>query len=214
MTAENFQSISGELREPSEWTLLREGVHRAGKQELERRVKENPVPTDIELALGAFVEELEQPVREAIINLNKKGYSTQSSGFWGAGSDAQEIDINGDVEGNIGLDEKTCAKIRALGVEITKSRFRTQIKFNPQKPDAIEIKNKWDEIANLFPDRKQLPEPSNSVGSSDFREKYADPRRIRIMEIEYGLQAGYYEDRPAYKEQLRQEMSGLRQKIG
>ena len=47
------------------------------------RLKENPASTEEELYMGVFTEWIEPQVRDAIIEMSRKGYATQSSGFHG-----------------------------------------------------------------------------------------------------------------------------------
>lgn len=213
MNNEKFISISGEQRETSEWTLLREEILQSSHREVEHRLQTNPIPTELEMILGAFVEDLEYPVREAVVNLTRKGYTTLSSGFFGKESRLQALEILGDKYGDIGISDEVCAEVEKIGVKMVASRFVTQIIFEPRNASTDEIKQKWDEIVGLFPDKGILPVPSHSVGSVDFREKYSGRKRIKIMDIQHGLQAGYYDNDPTYRKELEQTLLRLQKEI-
>ena len=57
--------------------------------------------------MGAFVEWLEPQVRSAILEMNRKGYATQSSGFHGTRCELQMVDglftiERADISGDLG----------------------------------------------------------------------------------------------------------------
>jgi hypothetical protein len=80
---------------------LRRQVHESMRAEEDVRLRENPKPTEEELYMGAFVEWLEPQVRAAVVEMNRKGYATQSSGFHGTECEIQAID------GIFTIDEET-----------------------------------------------------------------------------------------------------------
>jgi len=97
---------------------LRQSVHQEMDEALQDRLSNIDLSiTGDELRLGAFMEELEPQVRNALIVLNKKGYKTHSSGFYGSESgqgDLQAIDM----EGNYSLDEEIVKKLNDMGVRV------------------------------------------------------------------------------------------------
>ncbi len=140
-----------------------EGVYNKTRE----RIITNPQPTDEEFRLGAFVEELEPQVAYAVREFNRKGYSTSSSGFYGNHGEIQVID------GNFDLDTETIQKLTAIGVKyIKKNSVWGWIQFDPQEPDLGSMKQKWDEIASILPDKGKIAEPSNNNASNEFRRKY------------------------------------------
>lgn len=91
---------------------LRQRVHQSMKKEEQARLKENPTPTEEELYMGAFREWLEPQVRDAIIEMYRKGYATQTSGFHGTKPELQMID------GYFSIDQKTKEMLEGMGVEV------------------------------------------------------------------------------------------------
>ncbi|MBP9695295.1 MAG: hypothetical protein KBD73_02740 [Candidatus Magasanikbacteria bacterium] len=158
---------------------LREQIHKEIEAETEKRIRENPKPTEEETMAGAFREMIETQVRDALFEFYRKGYPTESSGFGGEFGETQSLD------GYFEIDEETKKKMEALGVKVLKgidlglpgqTEKYTYIQFNPSNPDTDEIKKKWDTIAALLPQRKEPAQPSISGGSEDFRKQYAANR--------------------------------------
>jgi hypothetical protein len=158
---------------------LRREVNQGIEEETQERIRTNPVPTETEIELGAFVEMLEPQVRDALIHMHQKGYSTESSGFGGEQSDLQVID------GVIALDDRTIAQLEAQSVQVKVSKLfshpYTRIIFRPEQPDLAKIKEKWDAIAALLPDKGQPALPSTSDGAVEFRKRFA-PHSLYLEE--------------------------------
>jgi len=152
---------------------LRTEVHKRMDAEIMERIKTNPVLTETEDRLGAFVEMLEHQVRDAVLEFNRKGYATYSSGFFGKHNEVQAI------AGFFTLDDETKARLATQGVEIEdkklfKGRFtETIVAFRPQEPDLAKIKEKWDAIASMLPDKGQPALPNFTNASVQFRKTYA-----------------------------------------
>ena len=124
------------------------------------------VPTDIEKRLGIYVEMLEPQVQHAVLEFNKKGYSTDTSGFM---DDPQSQTISGDFS----LDEKTIAKLEKMEIiVITNPSGYTQLQFFPTAADMKAIKKMWDAIAALLPDKGVESEYSMTSKARNFRKKY------------------------------------------
>ncbi|GAC1362281.1 MAG: hypothetical protein NVSMB38_45420 [Ktedonobacteraceae bacterium] len=87
-------------------------------------------------------------MRDAVFVLNKKGYRTLSSGFYGKYCEYQSID------GFFTINEETAKKICALGAiaelyqEVPGYTF---IKFWPKIAELNSIKVMWDSIAEVLP---------------------------------------------------------------
>lgn len=64
-------------------TLERDKAHAQTKLFHEKRLAENPVPTEEELRVGTYREFLEPQIRDAIFVFNNKGYYTIDSGYHG-----------------------------------------------------------------------------------------------------------------------------------
>lgn len=65
------ESISAENLERDRtnqfWASLRKRVHEQQMIEIAERIRTNPQPTDEELAIGAFAEEIEPQARDAVL---------------------------------------------------------------------------------------------------------------------------------------------------
>jgi hypothetical protein len=152
---------------------LRREVHKGMKAEITERVRNNPVFTETEDSLGVFVELLEPQVRDAVLELNRKGYTTYSSGFFGKRHEVQAI------AGVFALDDEIKKELAPHDVEIEdKQWFRgrfthTIIAFKPQEPDLAKIKQRWDLIAAILPDRGQLALPNFLNTAVELRKIYA-----------------------------------------
>lgn len=147
----------------SEFQRLCDAVHREMEQAINARLDAGyQRPTDLELELDAFEEEIEPQVLNAVKIFNAKGYKTVSSGFYGADCADQCID------GPFSLDGSTIGKLEAIGVRVepypkTYGVPGTMVKFSPNEPDLEKIKAKWDHIAALLPDRR---DQGNNTGPS------------------------------------------------
>ncbi|MFH1597551.1 MAG: hypothetical protein ABIB97_00575 [Patescibacteria group bacterium] len=146
------------------------------------RIKSNPHPSEEEILAGGFREMIEPQVRDAVFEFRRKGYATQSSGFYGENGESQSID------GYFTLDESIKQQIEALGVVIKNGNEvglpglgdqYTFIQFKPTNPSLDEIKCRWDQIAEFLPDPGKPVEPAVSGRADDFRKKFA-PERVDI----------------------------------
>lgn len=130
------------------------------------RISKNPHPTVVEYRLGIFIEMLEPQVEQAVLEMNKKGYSTDVSGF--TETPGEQI-----IEGDFLLDYPTIKKLRNLGVlvEITSSSY-TRLQFSTAEANILKIKHKWDTIVSFLPDKKQDTPPSMTRRAREFRTRY------------------------------------------
>jgi hypothetical protein len=167
--------------------LLREQVHNSMKAEEEVRLRENPKPTEEELYMGAFVEWLEPQVRTAVVEMNRKGYATQSSGFHGTQCEIQTID------GILTIDEKTKAALKQMGVDVwrgpdigvPKNKLVTMLRFHAKYPSVEIIREQWDAVAAVLP-KKAFPAGIRPIcdRAEIFREEYA-PEHPSLEEARY-----------------------------
>lgn len=124
-------------------------------------------PTDMELKLGAFAMMLEPQVRDAVLEFNRKGYSTDNSGFMGYAE-------NQSLEGDFTLDAISRKRLEKLHVIVeTNPSGYTRLQFWPVEADIDKIKATWDQIASILPDKLTVSSPSMTRGSREFRQKYA-----------------------------------------
>ena len=163
---------------------LRKQVHESMRAEEEMRFRENPKPTEEELYMGAFVEWLEPQVRAAVVEMNRKGYATQSSGFHGTECAIQAID------GLFTIDEQTKGLLNQMGVDVLrgadigtpKNKLVTMLKFRAKDPSIDKIKDRWDAVAAVLP-KKSFPEGIIPIcdRAEIFREEYA-PEHLSLEE--------------------------------
>lgn len=144
------------------WRKLRQEVLKNSEIALAERLKTNPVPTELECRIGAFVEELEEQVRDAVILMNEKGYCTASSGFAGA----DQV-----IDGEFKLDKEIVAKLKKAGAKVS-GRVWSEIRFTPLEQDISKIKKIWAKIVSILPDKGHIAETSMTVGAEEFRKKY------------------------------------------
>lgn len=155
---------------------LREQVHASMKAEEAVRLRENPKPTEEELYMGAFVEWLEPQVRSAVVEMNRKGYATQSSGFHGTDCEIQAID------GLFTVDAETKDVLKQMGVDVwrgpeigvPKNKLITMLRFQAKNPSVDKIKDQWDAVAAVLP-KKEHPAGIRTIcdRAEEFRLQYA-----------------------------------------
>ena len=130
---------------------LRSKVHRQMDKNVQARLDTgNRLPTNFELELDAFKEEIELQVWNAVKIINKKSYKTISSGFAGEYGERQQID------GPFFIDNTTKEKLKLMGVLVMPYpdpyMYGEMIIFYPKKPDLVEITALWNRIAHILPD--------------------------------------------------------------
>lgn len=171
------ESSKPELRSEA-FSELRKQSHEQIERETAERVKANPKPSEEEINAGAFPEMLEPQVRDAIFEMRKKGYATESSGFGGKTGEVQSMD------GYFEIDAKTEQALRDMGVDVLRDQgfgpAYSFIRFSPDKSDLGTIKAKWDAVARLLPDSGRQAEPSISGHAEEFLTKYA-PERADVL---------------------------------
>lgn len=174
MSFEDGQGQQENIRK--QFGQLREEVHQMMETEEERRLAENPTPTEQELYMGVFQESLEPQVRAAVTEMFRKGYATQSSGFHGGEYEMQMID------GWFTIDAETKEKLSQIGVEVLrgadigvpKNKIMTALRFRARRPSVEEMKARWDEVAAVLPE-KTLPQGIRAISdrSEEFRQEFA-----------------------------------------
>ncbi len=146
------------------------------KVEEEKRLRDNPRPTAEELYMAAFAEWLEPQVRDAVREMYRKGYATQSSGFHGEDSAVQMID------GYFSVDEKTKRVLEQMGVEVLrgadvglpKNKILTVLRFRASNPSVAQMKERWDAVAAALPKKILRPGVLPICDrAEEFRKQYA-----------------------------------------
>ena len=98
--------------------------------------------------------------------MNKKGYSTDSSGF--ADNPCDQM-----IEGDFQLEEKTIKALESFGVQVdTNPSGYTRLQFSPLEADISKIKQKWNKIVSLLPSKNQIALTSMTKKARDFRLVY------------------------------------------
>lgn len=143
---------------------LRNEVHASQELEQIRRVEENPVPTTEELSLGAYAEMIEPQVRDAVFAIRKKGYNTVSSGF--NDMNMQSMFFSERIAD--ALSPQIIKKIEEAGAEVSGNG----ISFSCDEADLGKIRERWDAIAELLPERGIRAVNSPFPTAQDFRERY------------------------------------------
>ncbi|MHC2268947.1 hypothetical protein [Bradyrhizobium diazoefficiens] len=145
----------------SQFGVLRQQIHQSMKTEEEARFRENPKPSEEEIYMAAFKEWLEPQVRDAIGQMYRKGYATQSSGFHGTKFELQQID------GLFTVDESTRTELNRMSVEVLRgvdigapdNKLVTILRFRAKDPSIVKMKEQWDAIAAA------LPKKTDSIGN-------------------------------------------------
>ena len=151
-------------------------------RELRERVDRNPAPTEEELSLGSYLEALEPQVRDAVREMRRRGYVTNSSGFYGYDHAAQV------VEGDFELPAAVAADLGRIDVEVERQRRITLVRFYPDDADLEEIRERWDRVAALFPDLGRAAPPTRDFDSGEFRRLHREGR-LRAGFIRHWLDA-------------------------
>ncbi len=134
--------------------------------ELKNRKLKNPKPDKLESRMGLFVEELEPQIKKAVLEMNRKGYSIDVSGFMSNPVDQM-------VEGDFNLEEESIEKLKAMGVIVeTNPSGYTRLQFSPVEADIKKIRQQWNKIVSILPDKNRIADASMTHKARDFRMKY------------------------------------------
>jgi len=138
------------------YARMRNEVHE--EMDLSRRTRDlASVPkSDFEEKAGILIEEIEPQVRQAVINLNDKGYKTQGSGFYGhtsqqiylsRDSDTGKID---DAFSNYYPSDELLEWLEAKNIELEVKP--DSITYNiKEKLNLAELEEIWNKITNDVP---------------------------------------------------------------
>lgn len=162
---------------------LRRKVHGQCLVDLGKRLQNCALrPTPEEISIGSFLEDLEVQVRDAVLGMNRRGYCTWSSGFYGNKSDMQGID------GPFVLDRQTIAKLEKAGATVRTKKFLgrnyTSITFYPTVPDTILIIKDWTKLISLIPSMGHKAILPENYSSAMFWERYASYKRIERIRLQ------------------------------
>lgn len=150
--------------------------------ELKNRLSGKPEPTEEEFNMGAYAEELEPQVREAVMGMRRKGYNTGSSGFWGTDHAEQAMDVATPI------DDYAKARLQEHMIHVTDKGLR----FRPADPtDMDAIKRTWDLVADILPDLGRHADPAQNHGADIFRYATRHHQYERYLE-DWLWQAGAF----------------------
>jgi len=147
---------------------LKYNIQKRTSLDLKKREQKKPDPDKVEYSLGAFLEEFEIQAREAVLNLHKKGYSIDFSGFC---SDPRNQMIEGDFQ----LEENVIEGLREVGVDVeTNASGYTRLQFSPVEAAMKKIKQQWKQVVSILPNKKERAAPSMTRKARDFRLNYSN----------------------------------------
>ncbi len=173
-------------------TNLRLQAYRQVINDLKKRLVTQPKPTSEELFLGCYVEMLEPQVREAVREMNQKGYTTSSSGFY---TTKQAID------GFFKIPPNFQEELKNLGAITLEEKNYTTISFMTKQRTLSAVKNQWLQIVRLLP-QKTKGEPSDTLGSDLFRKNPIYAAFYSIGELEYYCARLRHTHRLSYKARI------------
>ena len=156
-----------QLQNKQNFEKLKFNIRKKTETDLKTRILKKIKPDKTELSLGLFIEELEPQVKNAVLNMYKKGYSTDVSGF-------MDNALYQVIEGDFQLGENILKKLKFdnLVIETNPSGY-TSLKFIPKKADLSEIKKQWDLIISRLPEIRKTASSSMTRKAREFRLKYS-----------------------------------------
>ena len=98
-----------------------------------------------------YLEEIESQVRQAVLNLNRKGFKTQGSGF--ASENTQKIYCKDDQFKKLNLPDSLLAELKKQGV-ILKIDFESITLILDRKLSLAEIEAVWLKIEKCIKPKK------------------------------------------------------------
>lgn len=164
----HFKSVGiddGRIRHIFAARRARIAAHQRMDAEQRERNRTAPIPTDDEWSAGVFVEDLEPQVRDAVFALRRKGYATYSSGFddW----DYQSVHM----EDALDLPPGPTKALEDMSVTVREK----SLSFIPDDFDPERMREKWNRIVDLLPER-DMPAPETDVPQAElFRRRHPRP---------------------------------------
>ena len=138
------------------------------KRDLETRKRENPIATQQELEMGAYVENIEPQVRGAVTALRAKGYNSILSGF--SGLNSQEIRLADNGFADVQLDNDMVEKLNSRGIEVRLEPDEISFICNNELT-VDELEKIWEVIEDTIPDLGKRAEVSQLPSAKTFRKK-------------------------------------------
>jgi hypothetical protein len=141
-----------------------------GDEEMRLREQIDPKATDTELQLGVYKEHLEKPVRNAVLRLREKGYSSFESGFQGL--EKQNITFETPIPEleRFSPSEQLKNKLNDAGARLFVQSNSVGFVVTRLLSDEI-LTDLWDTLATELPSL-QKPQPLTQIPTAiRFREK-------------------------------------------
>jgi hypothetical protein len=143
----------------SSFEELRTTIPKIAKDEFNSRMERNAKLSLEEWKMGITMEDLEPQVRGAVLELNRKGYTTEISGLYK--DNVNLIQINSHIDGD------TKQKLENIGVKVEEGTFDnkpfTEIVFKGIEPNLYTLQHQWREIAALFPKKGEMETNMSSM---------------------------------------------------
>jgi len=150
------------------YAQLRKETISAMKRDLEARKRENPIATQQELEMGAYVENIEPQVRGTVTALRAKGYNSILSGF--SGLNSQEIRLADNGFADVQLDNDMVEKLNSRGIEVRLEPDEISFICNNELT-VDELEKIWEVIEDTIPDLGKRAEVSQLPSAKTFRKK-------------------------------------------
>jgi len=152
----------------SHYIKLRKKTVEACWASVEAREVENPQATEVEVSMGAYVENIEPQVRGAVLSLREKGYATYESGFYG--ENVQLISFEEDQVVDYSPSDVLRDFLEEQGVVISVEPNSVGLSFD-KKLSLQEIKGVWEKVSGDLPDLGQPVGSCELQAAVMFREK-------------------------------------------
>ena len=151
-------------------------------ERVEKRIKENPIATNEELNIGAYIECLEFQIQNAIKILRQKGYNTFESGYGNRLKCEQMIgfDIAGKPLPEIPDSLEKELKENQISIRVKDGKDRYQIILTPVDivPSVAEWEPIWRKVAENMPVFDQYPAGRN-VLTKNARDFYDEQMEMK-----------------------------------
>lgn len=146
----------------------RDQMHQNMELELSRRLKKKTKATAEEMSMGAFIEDIEPHVRDAVLTLRSKGYPTNMSGY--VAFEVQNVGIQSQDFSDYKPSEDLLIKLEPYDIFLNVEP--SEILFHCRRQLSVdELKEVWDLIAADLPDRGVPVAPSELSAAECFRSK-------------------------------------------
>ena len=124
-----------------------------------------------EYSLGMYMDAIQQQIKKAVLTLHKKGYQLHEWGFGGLEKETQYLDGIFRIE-----DKEAKKKLQDIDVRVDEYEFegmkKTELYFRPERPYFKEVKDTWNEIAEILPDTGNEPQNRYHPDAFDFRRSH------------------------------------------